>query len=101
MGSHVCSIIFCINIIIMHCKTFSFLLFLLTLNLHVSARPHIPDLSVLKTFAPGESMMMFNYDGRERIHGEDRKIKAANRLPDKMGNIVDGQLVPFHFNNKN
>ena len=44
-------------------------------------------------------MMMMNYDGRERTQEEmqegNRRIKPSYRMPVKMGNIVDGKLVPF------
>ena len=43
--------------------------------------------------------MMLNYDGRERTRQEmeegNRRMKPAYRMPKKMGNIVDGKLVPF------
>merc|ERR1712115_393594 len=82
--------------IIMQFKTFVFLFFILSVvSLPVSARPNMPDLNVIKTFAPGRSMMLLNYDGRERTHMGDRKMKASYRMPEKLGNIVDGELVPF------
>ena len=82
-----------------HFKILTLLLLLSAFILNISARPHTPDLSAIKAFGEGPSMMMMNYDGRERTHEEmqegNRRMKPSYRMPVKMGNIVDGKLVPF------
>ena len=82
-----------------HFKILTLLLLLSAFILNISARPHTPDLSAIKAFGEGPSMMMMNYDGRERTQEEmqegNSRMKPSYRMPVKMGNIVDGKLVPF------
>ena len=82
-----------------HFKILTLLLLLSAFILNISARPHTPDLSAIKAFGEGPSMMMMNYDGRERTQEEmqegNRRMKPSYRMPVKMGNIIDGKLVPF------
>ena len=82
-----------------HIKLLVLLVFIFSIGGDVSARPHTPDLSVIKPFAQGRDMMLLQYDGRERTQKEmeqgNRRMKHSYRMPEKMGNIVDGKLVPF------
>ena len=56
-------------------------------------------MRVMKAFAQGPSMMMLNYDSRARteaeMHADTRRMRPTYRMPEKMGSIVDGELVPF------
>ena len=63
------------------------------------ARPHHPDLTAIKTLAGVRDMGLLSYDGRERTRKEmeegNRGMIHSYMMPEKMGNIVDGEFVPF------
>ena len=83
-------------------KTTTILLLFLCLTAS-HARPHHPDLTAIKTMAGVQDMELLGYDGRERTREEmeegNRRMRPAYRMPEKMGNIVDGEFVPFDRTN--